>query len=133
MSNIVSQFQKRKTNGDPHGGNATPAKVGVEEVKTFLKENAAVKKLDGVAFEVKQRRQSGSSMARDTFIELALIVDKAMVRSLCLLDFFSTTTTKLDYVLQVAETDRMPRISGFLLFPRVFFAFRLEFSNPEAQ
>ena len=56
----------------------------------------AVKKLDGVAFEVKQRRQSGSSMARDTFIELALIVDKAMVRSLCLLDFFSTNTTKLD-------------------------------------
>ena len=83
--------------------------------------------MDGVAFEVKQRRQSGSSMARDTFIELALIVDKAMVRSLCLLDFFSTTTTKLDYILQVVETDRMPRISGFFVISSVFFAFRHEF------
>ena len=61
--------QKRRTGGsDP-----------VQDVKDFLKANAAaVKPSDGVAFEVKQRRQSGSN-AYPTFIELALIIDKAMV------------------------------------------------------
>ena len=95
----------------------------VIKVKTFLKENAAVKKLDGVAFEVKQRRQSGSSMARDTFIELALIVDKAMVRSLCvLLDFFSTTATKIDYCRELKLTECREFPGSFTYF-LVFFCF----------
>ena len=60
--------QKRRSGSSPA--------AAVQDVKDFLKQNT--KSSDGVAFEVKQRRQSGSN-AYPTFIELALIIDKAMV------------------------------------------------------
>ena len=60
--------QKRRSGSSPA--------AAVQDVKDFLKQNA--KSSDGVAFEVKQRRQSGSN-AYPTFIELALIIDKALV------------------------------------------------------
>ena len=78
----------------PRQKRRTGPKDPVQEVKDFLKDNAAkVKPSDGVAFEVKQRRQSGVGNFRDTFIELALIVDKAMVSTIkhsCCIIFISS-------------------------------------------